>query len=108
MLMNKTKIALYSQLQRLWVKENKKEEVINILPLSTFLPIAISSPLYDVVKARFSLLVFLVDIDDLLGNAIPIILAHIIVDMSQWSFDNLPKLFGKFIHVATMEVIILW
>lgn len=90
MLMNKTKIALYSQLQRLWVKENKKEEVINILPLS----IAISSPLYDVVKARFSLLVFLIDIDNLLGNAIPIILAHIIVDMSQWSFDNLPELFG--------------
>ncbi len=88
--MNKTKIALYSQLQRLWVKENKKEEVINILPLS----IAISSPLYDVVKARFSLLVFLIDIDNLLGNAIPIILAHIIVDMSQWSFDNLPELFG--------------
>lgn len=39
--MNKTKIALYSQLQRLWVKENKKEEVINILTLSTFFVTAI-------------------------------------------------------------------
>lgn len=34
--MNKTKIALYSQLRFLSVKENEREDATNILPLSTF------------------------------------------------------------------------
>lgn len=106
--MNQTKIALYSQLRRLWVKKQEGRSHKHPATLHLPAPSLFHSTLYDVVKVRFSLLVFLVDIDDLLGNAIPIILAHIIVDMSQWSFDNLPELFGKFIHVATMEVIILW
>ena len=107
--MNKTKIALYSQQRLFSAKENEKErchehsDTLHLLAHHYFIP------LFTMLSKRgFSLLVFLVDIDNLLGNAIPIIFAHIIVDMSQWSFDNLPELFGKFIHVATMEVIILW
>lgn len=42
-----------------------------------------------------------------ISNLVPIILAHVVIHMLQWGLDNLSELFRKFIHVTTMEVIIL-
>lgn len=53
------------------------------------------------------LLVFLVDASYLLGYLVPIILAHIIVDVQQGLLYDFSELLRQLVHVTAMEVVIL-
>lgn len=66
------------------------------------------SKISDVALIQPSFLQPLIHSSYFISNPVPIIFAHVVIHMLQWSLDNFSELFRKFIHVATMEVIILW